>query len=73
MTLTRCARCHQRYRGQVDWNAVFVAGVPVALVCSACQSPAEDAEAEANADTLDYTDAPIGRVVGRRKTSADGR
>lgn len=63
----RCARCDRRCRGQAGWNCTVVAGVIVALLCPACQTPEENAEAEINAATLDYARDTNDRFVGRAR------
>lgn len=48
-----------------QWNADFADGVPVAFICPACQTDAENAEAEMNAATTVYSTDEQGRIVGR--------
>lgn len=52
--IIHCSRCSRRYRGHGDWNATVKAGVIVGLLCPACQTPEENAEALVNEATLDY-------------------
>jgi hypothetical protein len=55
----RCARCHTVATLptvlEQEWNAVFEDGMVVALICSACQTPEENAEAEINRSAIDYS------------------
>ncbi|MCV7380265.1 hypothetical protein H7K38_16600 [Mycobacterium alsense] len=37
-----------------DWNVVVEYGVVMGLLCPACQTPEENAEAAVNEATLDY-------------------
>ena len=67
----KCQRCRRRYRaGAADvdqWNATVRAGIVVALLCPACQTPEENAEAEINAATLNYSTDAFGRNIGTPK------
>ena len=67
----KCSRCRRRYRGSGDWNFTMKAGVAVAVLCPACQTPEENAEAVINESTLVYgVDATKGRPVARAKGEA---
>jgi hypothetical protein len=45
-------------------------GFIAATICSACQTPMENAEAEINAATLDYQGADaFGRLIARPRAS----
>ncbi|MDP9822790.1 hypothetical protein [Nocardioides massiliensis] len=51
---TRCSRCSKKYRGRGDWNSTYKQGICIGLLCPACQTPEENAEAAINEATLDY-------------------
>lgn len=53
-TCSRCAKRFRRARDPEAWNLVFDRGLVIGVLCSHCQSPEENAEAEINAATLDY-------------------
>ncbi|RFA15853.1 hypothetical protein B7R22_05450 [Subtercola boreus] len=63
-----CSRCGRTGRDRGNWNFEMHQGVPVAIICPACQTAEENAEAEINEATLDYigTDA-FGRAVATSK------
>lgn len=42
-------------RSAIGWNAVFRSGVVHSYLCPACQTPEENAEAEINEATLNYS------------------
>jgi hypothetical protein len=67
----KCARCRRRYRaGAKDadrWNAGFSKGYLTGVVCPDCQTPEENAEAEINDATLDYSKTEID-MFGRLRT-----
>lgn len=63
----KCSRCGKRYRGSGDWNFTMKAGVAVAVLCPACQTPDENAEAVVNESTLDYGVDDLGRLSARPK------
>lgn len=63
----KCTRCGRRYRGQDDWNAVARQGVILGVLCPACQTPEENAEAVIKEATLDYFRLSDGRVMTRPK------
>ena len=69
MPVIRCGRCNRRYRGQDDWNVIGDKGLIVGYLCPDCQTPDENAEAEFNAATLNYSRDSQGRVVARVKTA----
>lgn len=54
----------------MNWNFVARRGVIVGFLCSSCQTPEENAEAEINDSTLDYAVDSFGRVVGKTKELA---
>ena len=68
----RCQQCQRRYRHRKgdwgDWNAVCTDGVVVAVLCPACQTSQENAEATINEATLDYSVNELGRFYARPKT-----
>lgn len=68
----KCARCGKRYRGSGDWNATMEAGVVVSVLCPACQTPDENAEAEINGATTVYGRDALNRVRGLPKVGDDG-
>ncbi|MCA9052099.1 MAG: hypothetical protein KDA89_25355 [Planctomycetaceae bacterium] len=54
--MERCMRCGRRLRNDKSgWNAVLVDGVVTGIVCPRCQSPEENAEAEINDGTIEYS------------------
>lgn len=65
----QCGRCNRRTRiTKADgWNVEFVIGKPKAIICPACQSPEENAEAMINESTLSYSVDAFGRVLARPK------
>lgn len=63
----RCERCGRKYRGRGAWNGTWMSGVLVGVLCPACQTPEENAEAEIHAATLDYVKGPGGMLVTRPK------
>ena len=67
----RCHRCDRRVRRAAGWNVVLEAGLIVGLLCPACQSPEEDAEAVINEATVVYGSLPDGRVIGRPRGCDD--
>jgi hypothetical protein len=74
MTRLTCARCYQQYRpGAADadqWNATLRQGRIVGLLCPACQTPEENAEAEINQATLTYRTDDLGRSIARPKAES---
>lgn len=70
-----CSRCDRRFRPSLAdahaWNGIFQQGVITGYLCPDCQSPEENAEAEINLATLDYTRDELGRGVGVPRTDAD--
>ncbi|BFM23067.1 hypothetical protein [Microbacterium sp. che218] len=68
-TIIRCDRCPKRIRvGRSDgWNIIYKRGVIIGFLCSQCQTPEENAEAEINEATLDYGVDAFGRAVARPK------
>src|SRR4051812_33682873 len=79
MTVTsqalKCSHCRRRYRqGSTDahlWNATMKAGVRTGVLCPACQTPDENAEAVINEATLDYGVDGLGRAAAQAKTDGD--
>ena len=68
----KCARCSRRFRdGAADadrWNCQTEGGRVVAVLCPACQSDAEDIEAQVNLAMLDYLGpGPDGLLRARPK------
>lgn len=55
MKVTKCSRCRRRMRRNDGWNTGFKAGIVVGYLCPSCQSPEENAEAEINEATIDYS------------------
>lgn len=58
--LIRCSRCARRLRNpraDTRWNLVAENGVVTGYLCPNCQTAEENAEAEINLATLDYTGA----------------
>ncbi|QLL08846.1 hypothetical protein [Mycobacterium vicinigordonae] len=53
--VAKCCRCRKRYRGQGDWNADFIAGLMVGIICPGCQTAAEHLGAAVNEATVDYS------------------
>lgn len=56
--LVKCDRCAAEVRlddAPDDWNAVFKDGRVIGHLCPGCQTPEENAEAEINAATMDYS------------------
>jgi hypothetical protein len=45
----------------------MAAGEPIGYLCPNCQTPEENAEAEINLATIDYSVDDQGRMVGRPK------
>ncbi|RFA14236.1 hypothetical protein B7R21_06460 [Subtercola boreus] len=63
-----CSRCGRTGRDRGNWNVDVRQGVPVAIICPACQTAEENAEAEINLATTDYLGADaFGRILGRIK------
>lgn len=64
-----CARCRKttRVTAAEGWNVEFKAGRPAGAICPGCQTPEENAEAEINAATIDYSS---GRVDAFGRMSA---
>lgn len=58
----RCSRCDQPWDQQDDWNAELKSGFVVAVLCPACQSPEENAEAVINEATVAYQDTKVFRT-----------
>jgi len=71
-TVVTCMRCRTgaTARSSMNWNFVARRGVIVGFLCSSCQTPEENAEAEINDSTLDYAVDSFGRVVGKTKELA---
>jgi transcription initiation factor TFIIIB Brf1 subunit/transcription initiation factor TFIIB len=73
-----CARCGAVLREEeigpgCRWSADMHRGRIVGLICPACQTPDEDAEAQFNAETLVYGRDASGRCVASPKvTPASG-
>jgi hypothetical protein len=63
-----CTRCGTTGTDHGDWNGQFKSGRVVAIICPACQSPEQNAEAEINAATIVYGTDAFGRLAGRSKT-----
>jgi hypothetical protein len=61
MAVIRCDRCNRRYRKQDDWNVIGDKGAIVGYLCPDCQTPDENAQAEFNAATLNYSRDSQGR------------
>ena len=58
-TLT-CTQCGTTGTDHGDWNGQFKSGQVVAILCPACQTPEQNAEAEINAATIDYKTDGVG-------------
>lgn len=69
--VVRCDRCRRRQRNIAGWNVTMSRGVVVGNTCPDCQTPSENAEAEVNMATLEYTQGPFGRIYARPKIGAD--
>ncbi|MGH3171003.1 MAG: hypothetical protein ACRDN0_34675, partial [Trebonia sp.] len=73
-TAIRCGRCKRRFRKSAkdadQWNVTTSQGVITDFTCPGCQSSEENAEAEINLATLDYSVDPFGRSVARPKRPA---
>lgn len=68
--MNRCERCRRRLRKSHDgWNAITKNGAILGFLCPSCQTPEENAEAEVNESTLNYSMRPDGRVVGQPKAA----
>lgn len=69
--LIGCSRCGtvavMTAEVEQTWNAVFRQGSVVGVLCSDCQTPEENAEAEINMATLDYGVDEQGRALARPK------
>ncbi|SLH95776.1 Uncharacterised protein [Mycobacteroides abscessus subsp. massiliense] len=65
----KCSRCQRRLRNNTEgWNVIVADGYVTGFLCPHCQSPQENAEAEINEATLDYTGADsLGRLTARLK------
>lgn len=71
-----CSRCGERVRTTKAhaWNVIMKQGRPVGALCSNCQTPEENAEAEINEATIDYGRAKInafGQLTAPAKSGAD--
>ena len=55
MKVTKCSRCRRRMRRNDGWNMSFRVGFLIGYLCPECQSPEENAEAEINEATIDYS------------------
>ncbi|KXP08791.1 hypothetical protein [Tsukamurella pseudospumae] len=67
--LNRCNGCRRRLHSNIEgWNAQFCNGRIAWILCPACQTPGENAEAEVNEATLDYGTGPLGEQIARPKT-----
>jgi len=53
-TFAKCTRCQKKYRSRGEWNAVYNAGIMTGILCPACQTPEENAEAVINQATTFY-------------------
>lgn len=68
--MIRCTRCARRLRNADGWNAIFRMGVLTGYLCPSCQTPEENAEAEINDATLDYSTMTVdafGRARAKSK------
>lgn len=63
----RCGGCGRHYFGEDEWNATMTAGHPTGYTCPECQTPEQNAEAEINDATLDYSLDEAGRVIAHLK------
>lgn len=63
----RCQRCNKRHRGSGEWNVTLKDGAILAVLCPACQTPEENAEALINEATINYSQDASGRVRGHAK------
>lgn len=74
--VTRCTRCNRRARNlataEDTWNVVLEQGRVVGVICPTCQTVEENAEAEINAATLEYTGADDGGAFRARPKLTDG-
>lgn len=69
--VARCDRRRRRMRGaNTGWNSTVKQGIIVGYTCPNCQTPEENAEAEINAATTEYSLDAFGRHIGRMKVSA---
>ena len=62
-----CTQCGTTGTDHGDWNGQFKSGQVVAILCPACQSPEQNAEAEINAATIEYKTDAFGRLAGKSK------
>jgi hypothetical protein len=70
--MIRCDRCQRRLRNinaaaVNGWNCIARNGDIVGYVCSDCQTPEENAEAEIRYATLDYRCDAFGNITTRPK------
>lgn len=73
MKVTKCSRCRKRMRRDDGWNVVYSKGFLTGYVCPGCQSPEENAEAEINEATIDYTAGRVdqfGRLWAKSKVTS---
>lgn len=70
----RCTTCRRRYRATSPtaggWNVTMRKGVVLGYLCPLCQTPEDNAEAEANAAMLDYYLDDDGRYRARPKAES---
>lgn len=66
-----CERCGKRVpRHPADWNCTRTSGVIVGYLCPSCQTPEENAEAEINSATTDYSTDANGFLRGNPRGAA---
>jgi len=73
VNVTKCCRCRKRMRRTDGWNADFKAGIVVGYLCPSCQSPKENAEAQINESTIDYSTGAVdqfGRLWAKPKVTS---
>jgi len=62
----KCHRCGKLWRGQDGWNADYVAGLEVGVLCPDCQTAEEYVAAEVN-----LIDSPAGSMHDGRISNQD--
>lgn len=65
----KCSRCSRSTKAKRadGWNFDLRGGVVVEIICPSCQTAEENAEAEINEATLNYSVDAFGRFVGASK------
>lgn len=62
-----CTRCGSTGSDPDGWNGEFEAGRLVAIICPACQTAEQNAEAEINAATIEYETNAFGQLIEKPK------